>query len=311
MKNLSKLNKVDLREVWAHEAIDFTNWLAQKENLNTLSEELGIDLKLIKTEASVGKFNVDILAEEDYSGRKIVIENQLESTNHDHLGKIITYGAGYDAEIIVWIVRDIREEHQKAIDWLNEHTDENINFFLIKIELWQIEGSNPAPKFEIVASPNEWAKTIKNSSSNEELTETKLQQLEFWNRFKEYVQENDTTIRLRTPRPQHWYNVSMGSSEAHIGLTVNSRENLIGCEVYIDRNKELYNFLKNRKDEIEKEIGEPIEWIDATVASRIKIKKEISDLFDRIETEKSFAWLYEKTILFQKVFSGYFKEFKI
>lgn len=311
MKNLSKLNKVDLREVWAHEAIDFTNWLAQKENLNTLSEELGIDLKLIKTEASVGKFNVDILAEEDYSGRKIVIENQLESTNHDHLGKIITYGAGYDAEIIVWIVRDAREEHQKAIDWLNEHTDENINFFLIKIELWQIEGSNPAPKFEIVASPNEWAKTIKNSSSNEELTETKLQQLEFWNRFKEYVQENDTTIRLRTPRPQHWYNVSMGSSEAHIALTVNSRENLIGCEVYIDRNKELYNFLKNRKDEIEKEIGEPIEWIDATVASRIKIKKEISDLFDRTEAEKSFVWLYGKTILFQKVFSGYFKEFKI
>ena len=311
MKNLSKLNKVDLREVWAHEAIDFTNWLAQKENLDTLSKELGIDLKLIRTEASVGKFNVDILAEEDSSGRKIVIENQLEDTNHDHLGKIITYASGYNAEIIVWIVRDVRDEHQKAIDWLNEHTDENINFFLIKIELWQIEGSNPAPKFEIIVSPNEWLKTIKNSSNNGELTDTKLQQLEFWNKFKEYVQENDTIIRLRTPRPQHWYDVSMGSSEAHIALTVNSRENLIGCEVYINKNKELYNFLKNLKDDIEKEIGEPIEWIDAAVASRIKIRKETSNLFDQAEAEKSFAWLYEKTILFQKVFSHYFKEFKI
>ncbi|MDD3970254.1 MAG: DUF4268 domain-containing protein [Candidatus Pacebacteria bacterium] len=311
MKNLSKLNKVDLREVWAHEAIDFTNWLAQKENLDTLSKELGIDLKLIRTEASVGKFNVDILAEEDSSGRKIVIENQLEDTNHDHLGKIITYASGYNAEIIVWIVRDVRDEHQKAIDWLNEHTDENINFFLIKIELWQIEGSNPAPKFEIIVSPNEWLKTIKNSSNNGELTDTKLQQLEFWNKFKEYVQENDTIIRLRTPRPQHWYDVSMGSSEAHIALTVNSRENLIGCEVYINKNKELYNFLKNLKDDIEKEIGEPIEWIDAAVASRIKIRKETSNLFDQAEAEKSFDWLYEKTILFQKVFSHYFKEFKI
>jgi len=208
-QNLSKLNKVELREVWGHEATDFTNWLSQNENLSALGEEIGIDIKLIKTEASVGKFSVDILAEEESSGKKIIIENQLEDTNHDHLGKIITYASGYDAEIIIWIVRDVCDEHQKAIDWLNEHTDENINFFLIKIELWQIENSNPAPKFEIVASPNEWAKTIKNIYNNEELTDTKLQQLEFWNKFKSYVQENDTRIRLQTPRPQHWYDVSM------------------------------------------------------------------------------------------------------
>ena len=275
-----------------------------------MGEEIGIDIKLIKTEASVGKFSVDIFAEEESSGKKIIIENQLEDTNHDHLGKIITYASGYDAEIIIWIVRDVCDEHQKAIDWLNEHTDENINFFLIKIELWQIENSNPAPKFEIVVSPNKWAKTIKNIYNNEELTNTKLQQLEFWNKFKSYVQENDTRIRLQTPRPQHWYDVSMGSSEAHISLTINSRENLIGCEIYINKDKELFEFLKERKDEIEKEIGEPIEWIDAAVASRIKIKKEVTDLFNQREAEKYFTWLYEKTVLFQKVFGRYLKEFK-
>ena len=309
-KNLSKLNKVELRDVWGHEAIEFTNWLAQQENLDALSEEIGVDIKLIKTEASVGKFSVDILAEEEASGRKIIIENQLEDTNHDHLGKIITYASGYDAEIIIWIVKDVRDEHQKAIDWLNEHTDENISFFLIKIELWQIEGSNPAPKFEIMVSPNEWAKAIKTSPSNGELTDTKLQQLEFWNKFKNYVRENDTRIRLQTPRPQHWYDVSMGSYDGHVALTINSRENLIGCEVYISRNKDLFNFLKERKDEIEKEVGEPIEWVDAAVASRIKIKKEVSGIFDQVEAEKYFAWLYEKTVLFQKVFGKYFKEFK-
>jgi len=309
-KNLSKLNKVELRDVWGHEAVDFTNWLAQKENLDALSEEIGVDIKLIKTEANVGKFSVDILAEEEASGRKIIIENQLEDTNHDHLGKIITYASGYDAEIIIWIVRDVREEHQKAIDWLNEHTDENIGFFLIKLELWQIEGSNPAPKFEVMVSPNEWAKAIKTSPSNSDLTDTKLQQLEFWTKFKNYVRENDTRIRLQTPRPQHWYDVSMGSSDGHVALTINSRENLIGCEVYISKNKDLFNFLRERKDEIEKEIGETTEWVDAAVASRIKIKKEVSDVFDQNEAEKYFTWLYEKTILFQKVFDKYFKEFK-
>ena len=309
-KNLSKLNKVELRDVWAHEAIDFTNWLAQQENLDTLSEEIGVDIQLIKTEASVGKFNVDILAEERASGRKIIIENQLEDTNHDHLGKIITYASGYDAEIIIWIVKDVRDEHQKAIDWLNEHTDENIRFFLIKIELWQIEGSNPAPKFEIMASPNEWAKAVKTSPSNGELSDTKLQQIEFWNKFKKYVRDNDTRIRLQTPRPQHWYNVSIRSSDGHVALTINSRENLIGCEVYIRKNKDLFNFLRERKEEIEKEIGETIEWVDAAVASRIKIKKEVSGIFDQGEAENYFAWLYEKTVSFQKVFGKYFREFK-
>src|SRR4030067_1094309 len=124
-------------------------------------------------------------------------------TNHDHLGKIITYASGYDAEIIIWIVRDVRDEHQKAIDWLNEHTDENIGFFLIKVELWQIENSNPAPKFDVIVSPNVWAKAIKGSPS--ELTNTKLQQLEFWKRFKDFVSIKKTRIKLRTPRPQHWY----------------------------------------------------------------------------------------------------------
>lgn len=309
-KNLSKLNKVELRNVWGHETIDFTNWLAQKENLDALSEEIGVDIKLIKTEANVGKFSMDILAEEEASGRKIIIENQLEDTNHDHLGKIITYASGYDAEIIIWIVRSVREEHQKAIDWLNEHTDENVSFFLIKIELWQIEGSNPAPKFEIMVSPNEWAKAIKTSPGNGELTNTKLQQLEFWNKFKNYVRENDTRIRLQTPRPQHWYDVSMGSSDGYVALTLNSRENLIGCEVYISRNKELFSFLQEQKEEIEKEIGETIEWVDAAVASRIKIKKEVEGVFDQSEAEKYFAWLYEKTVLFQKVFGKYFREFK-
>ncbi len=307
-KDLAKLQKIDLRDVWGIEP-DFTNWLAQKENLDLLGEEIGVDIKIIKTEANVGNFKVDILAEEESSGRKIIIENQLEDTNHDHLGKIITYASGYDAEIIIWVVRDVREEHQRAVEWLNEHTDEKTGYFLIKVELWQIEGSKPAPKFDVLVSPNEWAKAIKASPAGGELSDTKLQQLDFWTKFKGFVRVKDTRIRLQTPRPQHWYDVSMGSSEAHVALTINSRENLLGCEIYISRNKELFKFLQERKDEIEKEIGEQAEWVDAAVASRIKIKKEIPDLFSPNEAENYFAWLYEKTVLFQKVFGRHFREF--
>ncbi len=142
---LARLKQINLRKAWGHEATDFTKWLAEEENLSLLSDEIGLDIKLIQTEANVGKFNVDILAEEENTGRKIIIENQLETTNHDHLGKIITYASGYDAEIIIWIVREAREEHKQAIDWLNDHSDEQSNFFLIKMELWQIGNSVYAP----------------------------------------------------------------------------------------------------------------------------------------------------------------------
>lgn len=307
---LSKLNKVGLREVWERESADFTSWLSQQNNLDLLGEEIGVSIKLVQTEAEVGRFNVDILAEEEGSGRKIIIENQLEDTNHDHLGKIITYASGYNAEIIIWVVRDYREEHQKAIDWLNEHTDEKTSFFLIKIELWQIENSNPAPKFDIIVSPNEWAKAIKANPAGSDMTETKLQQLDFWTKFKSYVRAKDSKIRLQTPRPQHWYDVSIGSSDAHIALTINSKKNLLGIEIYISKNKELFHFFQKFKEEIEKEIGEKAEWIDSAIISSIKVKKEVSGVFSQNEAEDYFAWLYVKTILLKKVFIKFYRQFK-
>jgi len=309
-KQLAKLTKIELRDVWPHEAYDFTKWLALEENLDALSEEIGIDIKLIDTEVSVGKFSVDILAEEENTGHKIIIENQLEDTDHDHLGKIITYASGHDAKVIIWVVRDAREEHRQAIEWLNSHTDDEIGFFLIKIELYQIDDSSPAPKFEIISKPNEWAKTIKTNSSGNDLSNTKLQQLEFWESFKGYVRNKNTNIRLQTTRPQHWYDVSMGSSEAHVALTVNTREDLVGCEVYINKNKDLYSFLLGKKDEIEKELGELAIWVDAAKASRIKVSRKVNGVFNEKESESYFAWLYEKTVLFQTVFAKHFRQYK-
>lgn len=307
---LSKLKKLDLRQVWKHEALDFTNWLAEKDNLDALSEAVGVDIKLIETEASVGKFNVDILAEEDLTGKKIIIENQLEATDHDHLGKIITYASGHDAEIIIWIVKATRDEHHKAIEWLNDHTDEDISFFLIRIELWQIDDSKPAPKFEVIVSPNEWAKAIKSNPAKKELTNTKLQQLDFWNKLKDHIHSQSPNMKLRTPGAHHWYDISIGSSDCHITLTMNTRENLLGCEIYINRNKDLFRHLIEQKESIESDIGEAAEWVDASKASRIKISTDVNDLFAGNELNNNFIWLLTKVVLFQKVFSKHIKSFK-
>lgn len=148
---LGKLKEIkDLRKVWAHEALDFTPWLAEEENLSELADAVGLEITLDETESSVGDFSVDIFAKETGTDRKIIIENQLEDTNHDHLGKLITYASGKDAEIIIWVVKRAREEHRSAVEWLNNHTDENIGFFLVEIKLYQIGESQIAPKFNVI-----------------------------------------------------------------------------------------------------------------------------------------------------------------
>ena len=306
MAVLGKLKKIDLREAWKHEALDFTQWLAKDENLALLSEEIGIDINLIETEANVGSFNVDILAE-DSNGRKIVIENQLESTNHDHLGKIITYASGYNAEIIIWIVKDVRNEHKQAIDWLNEHTDEKINFFAIKLELWQIDGSPYAPKFQIISKPNEWAKIMKAPISS--LTERKLKLLDFWTALNEYLNNKNSEIKPQKPSSDHWNNISVGTSKAHISLTALAKEKKIGCEFYIPDNKKLYFYLVEHKEEIEQIFGQELYWqeLKGKKASRISISRDNFNLYKDNDWEKDFAWFENNATRLKKAICPFLK----
>ena len=305
--SLAKLKKVELREGWKHEAQDFTQWLAQEENLRQLGDEVGFDIKLTQTEAEVGDFHLDILAEEDGTGKKIIIENQLEITNHDHLGKLITYASGYDAKVIIWVVKDVREEHRRAIDWLNEHTDEDTEFYLVKLELWQIENSPYAPKFDVISKPNNWAKTVRESVSGE-LTETKLKQLQFWNSLCDFAKRNNSKLRFQKSYPQHWTNLSIGNSNAHLSLTINTRENALGVELYIPDNKELYNQLFQQKNSIEKELGEVPEWMElpSKKASRIKITCP-ANFEEEQKWEAYFEWFLEEAEKFRTVFQKFLK----
>ena len=169
MINLGTLTEItDLREVWPHEAHDFTPWLAK--NIGVLSDTVGIDISIEETESSVGDFNVDIFATDADTGRRVSIENQLEETDHDHLGKLITYASGKAADLVIWLVRKARPEHRAAIEWLNNHTDEGVGFILCEIKLYRIGNSAPAPKFEIIEQPNDWVKEMKKPSSGIERT---------------------------------------------------------------------------------------------------------------------------------------------
>ncbi|MGH7195961.1 MAG: DUF4268 domain-containing protein [Candidatus Saccharimonadales bacterium] len=261
MISVGKFKQVELREIWRHEALDFTNWLALDENLELLSDALGITLFNAQTEMGVGRFSVDILAEDD-TGNKIIIENQLEDTDHDHLGKIITYAAGLQAETIVWLVKRAREEHEQAVQWLNENTNDRVNLFLIELEAWKIDTSRPAPRFNIVSKPNEWAKIIqKTGVGNRGISEYNLKQQDFFTKLREYGKAHAKHVKSwQKPLPQHWYNVSIGSSKAKLAVNINKTRGYVGVNFEIWDDQNLYDEIMTKKDEIELELGFNLQW---------------------------------------------------
>lgn len=289
---LGKLEQItDLRSIWKHEANDFTPWLAKEENLSVLSDAIGIDLVLEEQESKVGDFSVDLLATEEGTGRKIIIENQLEETNHDHLGKIITYASGKDAEVIIWIVRKARDEHKKAIEWLNQHTDDSSAFFLIEIEVWKIGNSEPAPKFNVVERPNDWAKAMKNVG----ITNTQSQQMQFWQYFVDSWDNNVEfahAFRKRKAHPQNWYDISMGNSDFHLCMEIHFQKNDINAGLYIPDNKNIYNKLLENRAEIEKTLDAAVEWRNAKKASRFLISKSI-DINNPTNWDEACNWLMD------------------
>ncbi len=290
----------DLRSVWKHEAKDFSKWLAQESNLALLGETIGIDIVLEELESSVGKFSADIYAMEEGTERKIIIENQLEETNHDHLGKLITYASGKGAEVIIWIVKRARDDHRRAIEWLNQNTGMEIGFFLVEIELWQIDQSAIAPKFNVVERPNDWAKQMKNVGN---LSDTKQLQLAFWQQLAETIKSTPkyaSQFSPRKPHPHYWYDLSIGRSSYHIGLTFNTQKKRLGAEIYICDDKDKFAMFREHADEINALIGDKVEWREATKDTRIITLRPCTPA-DETTWPEAIDWLLTKALSLKQI----------
>ena len=297
-----KQKQISPRKMWKNEATDFTPWLAK--NIEDLAERMGMELEVVGQEVSVGPYSADILAKDVNTGDYVVIENQLEKTNHDHLGKSITYASVLNAKNIVWVATTFTEEHKKALDWLNDNTNEDLSFWGIQIELWQIGEDTASVRFNIVSMPSSDVKTIKKKSNIE--SESNKIQLQFWTRFKDKLQETKHIPKLQMPQGRYWYDVSIGRSYVHLSNFCNTWKSVVGVRLYIENKaaETYFPALLARKTEINAQLGFEPTW-DANPSAKDKTIAIQSDIVfsDPQNMEKVLDWMVEMTLKFYDVFS--------
>ncbi len=257
---IGKLRKVPLREVWKDEAKDFTGWLAK--NIDSLAEELGWPITIVKREKAAGNFSADLLAE-GQNGEMVVIENQLEQTNHDHLGKLITYLANLGAKKAVWVTSNARAEHLKAIDWLNETTPPDFSFYLVTVEAFRIGDSPPAPQFQIARGPSEEAKKF--GTEKREFAERHQLRMDFWKSLLDKSQPKTELFSNVSPGHSNWIATGAGRAGFNYAYVISKKWGSI--ELYIDRgkdkesvNKRIFDQLQKSKASVEKIFGGPLKW---------------------------------------------------
>ncbi|MCY4162563.1 MAG: DUF4268 domain-containing protein [Flavobacteriaceae bacterium] len=297
MKKLGEKRSVCLNEIWKTEP-KFTEWLSDENHFKILAETIGFDFESvqnIQTEKSTGQFYVDIVADIASSEEKIlkiIIENQLKRTDHDHLGKLLTYASAFDACIIIWIVKETTEGHQNAISWFNKHMPDSISFFLVKVGLCQVDNSRPAVEFTVLEEPNNWSKTM--TISDSELSKVNLKHLKFWQNFKDYAPQTNTTLNInRRPRAQHWFDITIPKDKkSHLAFIRDSQKNEIRVHIYIKNDQELYRHLEKNKNQFREKVESEVDWLplENRIASKIECKK-IVDVDNISKQREHFDWL--------------------
>ena len=314
MLKLDRLQPVELRDIWPNEAIDFTPWLAEEENLTLLGETLGMELELEGQELDVGDFRADILCRDAVDGSRVLIENQLDRTDHSHLGQILTYSAGLDIHTVIWIAREFREEHRAALDRLNEITDEHFQYFGIEVKAWQIGNSARAPQFEIVSKPNDWNRTVSRDTHravSKELSEIQLQREKFWTILRDYMVQKGSSIKCPKPSPWSFLIFSIGRTNFSMEVWQSHQNKENGIRLYTSGQnaKAHFHLLAEHRQEIEKEFGEPLEWAELpnSKSSRISLRKKDLDPTDEADWPNQHEWLLSKLELFDQVFRARIK----
>ena len=273
MANVGKMERVTLRELWKHEERGFSAWL--EANLDTLSEAIGVALSDPQRELRAGSFQVDLVAE-DENGERVIVENQLEATDHDHLGKLLTYLTNLDAKAAIWISSAPRPEHIRAIQWLNETTPDDIAFYLVRLAAYRIAGSDAAPLFTVIVGPSAESKSF--GKQKKELAERHVVRLKFWEQLLARAKEKGVLYHAqRSPSKDAWISAGAGvrsgiSFTYDIWITDEA-----GVELYVDtgdkdENKRIFDALQKHQSEIERTFGSPLSWerLDDKRASRVR-----------------------------------------
>lgn len=307
---LGRLERVELRDIWISESSHFTPWLARPDNLSVLSEALGIDLELEAQEKAVGPFRADLLCKDIGTGAWVLVENQLERTDHTHLGQLLTYASGLDAVTIVWIAARFTEEHRSTLDWLNKITDDSFRFFGLEVELWRIGQSPAAPKFNIISKPNDWSRSVAHAAraiDDAEMSDTRLLQLEYWTELDKALGAVGGPVTSgRKAQAQSWMAFPIGRSRFNLGAVMIRPKRVIRAELYIsgDDAKAWWNLLHQDREAVERELGYPLEWEDLPSRRDSRVSAYLRDVDpeDRSDWPRQHRWMAERLNDLHRVF---------
>ena len=284
-----------IRTAFPKEASHLTTWLEQ--HIDVLGERIGVKLNVVQREAKVGSFNVDLLCE-DGDSNAVVVENQLEATDHDHLGKLLTYLVNLDAATAIWVTSEARPEHSKVVDWLNESTPANMSFYLVRAEAVRIDNSALAPLFTVVSGPSEQIKV--QGDEKKDWAERNYRRVEFWKGLLEKSRSRTPLFANISPGPNHWIQTGVGKGGINLSYLV-LRESA-ALELYIDcdqqpsgaQNKKILDALFEQRVEIEVEYGRPLEWMRLDDKRASKIRSIIPD--GGLSTPESWGQLQDRMI---------------
>lgn len=314
-QSLGRLQPVDLRTIWASEPAGFTPWLAEPENLKILSDTLGLELELDSMEKEVGSFWADIVCRDISTDSLVLIENQLEQTDHTHLGQLLTYAAGLQAVTVVWLAARFRDEHRAALDWLNEITHQDSRFFGLEIELWKISNSPAAPKFNIISIPNDWSRTVSQASRAMDDTELQLMQRKYWAGLYDKLNGVNGPVLggNRKASARSWISFGIGCRGIFLDAVRNSVKKFIRVEIYIagEDAEERLGLLEQKKDEIERELDCQLEWGDQLPTSRDRrISYYLRDVDPKDESDwpRQHEWLVEHLNKMHRAFAQRVRE---
>ncbi|MCC6995525.1 MAG: DUF4268 domain-containing protein [Deltaproteobacteria bacterium] len=301
---LGKLTRVDPRTVWKHEALDFTPWL--EEHIEELGEALGMDLEVTARESAVGSFAVDLLAKDLGSNRTVIIENQLAQTDHSHLGQLITYAAGLEAQVVIWVSPDFRDEHHAALDWLNRG-EASVAYFGVVLELLQVDDSRPAVNLRVVSSPSTWTREAGSSGPSGEVSEKRVAYREFFQRLIDELREKHKFTNAKAGQPQNWYSFPTGTGGFLYSVSFASGGK-VRAELYIDlgdrdRNIGAFERLQADKPALVTAFGEPLEFerLDGKRACRVACYRPGSIDDSEESLEGYHQWCVDRLLRFKKV----------